>query len=70
MSGRVKLLAVLAAAVLLVGVFLLARLVQRSLEQDPPPTEPTIPPMTQGYNPNATIAPGFGPDEFPIIPVG
>ena len=70
MSGKIKLLMVLAAAVLLVVVFLLVRQVENSLIQQPVVTDPlpTIPRAT--LSPDATVIPGFSPDEFPIIPVG
>ena len=72
MNRTSKLLIITAAAVLLVGVILLARQAQSNLVQKPKQTEPspTIPIATQGCNPNATLAPGFGEDEFPIVPVG
>ena len=70
MSTRVKIVIVAVTAVVLALVFALGRWVQQNLELEPPPVETvaTVPRFT--VSPDATIAPGFGPDEFPIIPVG
>ena len=70
MSGKFKILAVAAAAVLLVLVLGLIKLIDSHLTIDPPPEETvaTVPRFT--VSPDATLAPGFGEDEFPIVPVG